>query len=169
MCAVMHARKIAWKALPWSFTMSHTDTTSDCGECRGKALQAIACVIGLPRAALRFPPVTYIGKRCVLPSRQGFALRHSFFALHYSFFVIPVCDILELGFILVYVNQIPFYPFTFLLFYFSKYSWYSEDLCSFKTGSKGVVWDIFRLPLRRCGFSSYEGRDMYHSIEKPID
>ena len=33
-----------------------------------------------------------------------------------------VCEMLELRFILVYVNQIPFYPFTFLLFYFSKYS-----------------------------------------------
>ena len=98
-----------------------------------------------------------------------FTLRSSLFILHSSFFVIPVCDILELGFILVYVNQIPFYPFTFLLFYFSKYSWYSEDLCSFKTRSKGMVWDIFRLPRRRCDFSSYEGRDMYHSIEKPID
>ena len=43
-----------------------------------------------------------------------------------SLFVIPVCDMLELGFILVYVNQIPFYPFTFLLFYFSKYSLYSD-------------------------------------------
>ena len=98
-----------------------------------------------------------------------FVIHSSLFTIHYSFFVIPVCDLLELGFILVYVNQIPFYPFTFLLFYFSKYSWYSEDLCSFKTRSKGMVWDIFRLPLRRCDFSSYEGRDMYHSIEKPID
>ena len=98
-----------------------------------------------------------------------FVIHSSLFTIHYSFFVIPVCEMLELRFILVYVNQIPFYPFTFLLFYFSKYSWYSEDLCSFKTGSKGMGRNIFRLPLRRWGFPSYDGRDMYHSIENPID
>ena len=31
-------------------------------ECRGKALQAIVVRLLLPRAALRLPPVTYIGK-----------------------------------------------------------------------------------------------------------
>ena len=31
-------------------------------ECRGKALQAIVVCLLLPRAALRLPPVTYIGK-----------------------------------------------------------------------------------------------------------
>ena len=30
------------------------------------------------------PPVTYIGKRCVLPSRQGFVIRHSFFTFRSS-------------------------------------------------------------------------------------
>ncbi len=32
------------------------------GECRGKAFQAIVVCLLLPRAALRLPPVTYIGK-----------------------------------------------------------------------------------------------------------
>ena len=31
-------------------------------ECLGKAFQAIVCLLSLPRATLRLPPVTYIGK-----------------------------------------------------------------------------------------------------------
>ena len=31
-------------------------------ECRGKAFQTIICLHSFPRATLRLPPVTYIGK-----------------------------------------------------------------------------------------------------------
>ena len=56
-------------------------------ECRGKALQAIVVRLLLPRAALRLPPVTYIGKpTCIAFQarlRPSFVL-HLSFVLHFS-------------------------------------------------------------------------------------
>ena len=43
-------------------------------ECRGKAVQAISNLLSLPRAALRLPPVTYIGRAMCITKGQGLAV-----------------------------------------------------------------------------------------------
>ena len=46
-------------------------------ECRGKAFQAIVYLLSLPRATLRLPPVTYIGKPMCIAFQASHLLTHS--------------------------------------------------------------------------------------------
>ena len=49
-------------------------------ECRGKAFQAISSLLSLPRAALRLPPVTYIGRADVYCLPGKFSPPHYYLA-----------------------------------------------------------------------------------------
>ena len=79
MCAVMHAIKLQPGRLYLGLPIMSQGLTRIAGraECRGKAFQAISSLLSLPRAALRLPPVTYIGRADVycLPGKAQLSPR----------------------------------------------------------------------------------------------